>query len=1131
MRRSVKKTMLWGGLGGLLLIGALIILPWFLNPDYLQSLVLRHIQQTLGSHVQVGRTSLALFPSPHFLVSDIVVKEQADSHAVFRAQSMSLELGIGQLLQKKLVVKEFVLDHPEIEIHRDKAGDWRFLGQAGHDSSLSFLASFLVLGKLEITNGKIIVIDESPSDSVRGVVLEDVAFLSETSYEDVLVLSALTLSGKLRQVQDSASFQLSGTLEATSNLPLSSFDKQPLSFEQMTFAGTMATNNIAMDQLAEFVTYRDLFTQFPGRLKVYSEVKWVKHGATSQLQLSNIALANPALTLAGNATIEGLEDGSQMTSASLRSSSLNLAMIRKAVPEAWLPAPLGNLWKQGEWGGDLKVLDARITSSTRADVGTSVTGTFQVNHGFLHIPAWPKTDQVRSTVVVEPDRIQLSETTGVYDGIPVNVTKGVLLLKEGGPWGDVEVEGQVPAEKVWNFVRDLGSSSSDTSGWQGLTVSQGSGLLRLQFAGGVVDEQGFAFQHGDYQPTNVVMNIPSLPHAFSNGQGKIAFSPDSTVLEGITGELGAYPLTLNGTIIHQGTVRLEPINLTAGFEGKELFRSSNHPPSESRFQVTGPLQASVTMRGPMGRLNVKGKVDGGEATITIPSVLRKEAGQAGTLEFDGQVQSGGTVRFERIEFAMLPLRLRGQGVGRFRSTWGWEGRLDSGPISIGVLPEKIQLFGQAIQSGILEVQLGGNGFGSDWAKWNMKGWVALTDGVLRFPGVQETVENVFLRLRIDKDLLDLKRLEFHIKDSEAVVTGFVKQWNTTPQVSVLWNAPRFDIDLLIPKDERSVLRDGVEWLASHGKLDGSFFIERPRYQAFSGDKLSAEIRVHDNLVTLDKIQTTVETDGSAKGRIFVHLPPGKPAAVRASFEGENLPFEKLLTSLGDERRYISGQMNIRGKIQGHGRDERGIIPTLEGGLELSLKNGYVLRGTVLPKILQILNLPHILRGKVNFEKTGFPYQSLGTTLTIEEGRFSTKDFRLRSPVMNATVAGTYDFKMDDLDGVVAVSPFGAYSDALKSIPLFGTIFSGDRKGLATALFSLKGPMNDPQVVYLPNESLKAGLTGLAQLAFDMLKNTVLAPVRALSGASKDASSSPAESPQMPPKGSGKSGEPQESRTP
>ena len=184
MRYSVKKILLWGGLGFLVLSLLLIILPWFLNPDYLQNLVLRQIQQTFGSHVRVGRTSFALFPSPHFLVSDVVVKERLDSHAVFRAESMSLTLGVGQLLQKKLVVREFFLDHPEIEIRRDKLGVWRFLGHSTDDSSLSFLGSFLVLGKLKVTNGKIIVIDESPSESVRGMVLEDVDFLSETSYEN-----------------------------------------------------------------------------------------------------------------------------------------------------------------------------------------------------------------------------------------------------------------------------------------------------------------------------------------------------------------------------------------------------------------------------------------------------------------------------------------------------------------------------------------------------------------------------------------------------------------------------------------------------------------------------------------------------------------------------------------------------------------------------------------------------------------------------------------------------------------------------------------------------------------------------------------------------------------------------------
>ncbi len=119
--------------------------------------------------------------------------------------------------------------------------------------------------------------------------------------------------------------------------------------------------------------------------------------------------------------------------------------------------------------------------------------------------------------------------------------------------------------------------------------------------------------------------------------------------------------------------------------------------------------------------------------------------------------------------------------------------------------------------------------------------------------------------------------------------------------------------------------------------------------------------------------------------------------------------------------------------------------------------------------------------------------------------------------MKATAAGTADIHRDRLEGVVAVSPFGAYSDALKSIPLFGTIFSGERQGIATALFNLNGSLKDPQVVYMTKESFKNGLTGLGQLAFDVLKNIVLAPEKVLNGPSKETKSSPNTSGGLAPK--------------
>jgi hypothetical protein len=230
--------------------------------------------------------------------------------------------------------------------------------------------------------------------------------------------------------------------------------------------------------------------------------------------------------------------------------------------------------------------------------------------------------------------------------------------------------------------------------------------------------------------------------------------------------------------------------------------------------------------------------------------------------------------------------------------------------------------------------------------------------------------------------------------------------------------------------------------------------------------------------------------------------------MRASFQAKDLPFEQILSLFGEERRLITGSMSVRGMLQGHGRDDRGIIPTLNGSVKISLGEGYIRKGTIFPRILALLNLPQVLRGKVDLEETGFPFTTVSSKLTVEDGVFSTKDLLIQSPIMKVSAAGMYDWKQDRLEGISAVSPFGAYSDILKDIPLFGRIFSGDRKGLATAMFSIDGPLGDPEVKYLPMESVKTGLTGLAELAFDILKNTLTLPYDLLNGSQEDAGSAP-----------------------
>lgn len=98
-----------------------------------------------------------------------------------------------------------------------------------------------------------------------------------------------------------------------------------------------------------------------------------------------------------------------------------------------------------------------------------------------------------------------------------------------------------------------------------------------------------------------------------------------------------------------------------------------------------------------------------------------------------------------------------------------------------------------------------------------------------------------------------------------------------------------------------------------------------------------------------------------------------------------------------------------------------------------------------------------------------------------------------SPVLKISGAGRYDLVADQLDLSMAASLLGSYSKFLKGIPLFGKLLKGDRPGLGTALFEVRGSLRDPKVRYLPIESFAKGLTGYPRLALDVLINTITLP--------------------------------------
>ena len=149
---------------------------------------------------------------------------------------------------------------------------------------------------------------------------------------------------------------------------------------------------------------------------------------------------------------------------------------------------------------------------------------------------------------------------------------------------------------------------------------------------------------------------------------------------------------------------------------------------------------------------------------------------------------------------------------------------------------------------------------------------------------------------------------------------------------------------------------------------------------------------------------------------------------------------------------ITGEARVTGTIRGHGKNPHGLYPTLDGKMEVLLENGRIFKSQerAVWKIISILNLPAVLQGKVDLEKDGLPYNKISATVLARNGLFETENLIIDSPIVKITAAGNYDLPTDQIDMVWAVSPFGSYAQFLKTIPLFGRLFAGDRKGFATA---------------------------------------------------------------------------------
>ncbi len=1088
-RRS--RTLIFILLSLLLIGGIVVAFTSLYDPDYLKTLFLAQVERQLGRKIEVGEARLEIFPRIRLELSQVVIRDLDSSQVFLTADRFDLVLRAIPLLRQRVVGKHLTVERPKVLLRRNQEGQWNVLPPASPGASPSEgnpLSLFLLFSETVLVNGEVTVVDESQAGSPRtlrlGAVNIDLSVDREGYQGD------LRVSASLVDAPTKSTFSLAGTLSQVQALVRIAPEDPQTVAPVLQFDGLAEATDVSLPYLAQFFPLSSPSSGLPRSASVRGHLKLVPGVVGYDMVLSEMSLQVESFSITGQASLSGLMTPQPTYAVTVASPQFQVEEVFDQIPAEWLSLEVRKELAEREVRGTVEVVSATVSGALAPDTKLSLNGEFRLiqGHALLGEDRTP-VRAVAATVFLEPDRLRIADLTGFYGTMRVSGGRAILSFVNPGPWLELDVAGDMLAK---DLIATLAGSAKPGNPWahlKGLRDVQGGTLLTFRIVGPVNQPEEFQFVEGEIAIQEGGFRSEALPGPLAGLNGRIRFSEKGTEFDRVRGRMGQSQFEIQGATEagqpsvfreFQVKIRGDAADVTRLLPKDALAGGS----------LQGTVAATLALSGSVEAPRLKGVVDLRPAGLTFPGILDKPIGARASVEFDGALPGKGAVTLTRVDLVMPPFRLIGKGLLRWGKVPEIAATVVSGPIAINGLPQGLTLGN--LRDGILELSLDIKGKGHNWKAWQWNGWVAITDGLLLAKGIGNPIANLYLRMRLIKDGAELRRLAFRIRDSDIRVSGLIRNLNRLPTINLKVESSRLDLKLLIPEGERSPIRDVVESLAASSRLVGTVDIERGSYEGVEFTDLSSRVNIGKGVVDVDRIAARTG-EGKVAGRLVARLPERKPADVEVTFRVTDFPFDQALDLAGDESRLIMGKLSVNGTIRGNGKNPRGVLHTISGQMGFAVKNGRIQKGSIVPKIINLLNLPNLLQGKVDLNQEGFPFDKITGDISIRNGLVTENNLVVDSPVMKMSAAGTYDMTTNQLDVIMVTSPLGSYSQLLKSIPLFGRLFKGERHGLDTALFEVKGPIQDPSVRYLAIESLGTGLFGVAQLAYDVLKNTILLP--------------------------------------
>lgn len=205
----------------------------------------------------------------------------------------------------------------------------------------------------------------------------------------------------------------------------------------------------------------------------------------------------------------------------------------------------------------------------------------------------------------------------------------------------------------------------------------------------------------------------------------------------------------------------------------------------------------------------------------------------------------------------------------------------------------------------------------------------------------------------------------------------------------------------------------------------------------------------------------------------------KDKKVYASFplEAKNQEnIQSLLTCLLDEDNFMDGPYSFSCNLFANDVELANISNRLNGSFTLNSDHGRIHKLTLLSRILSVLNVSSVFKGKVpNITQKGFAYKNLTIDAQIKDSVIHLTNAVIDGEDMAMIFTGTIDPANDKINLTCLVAPFKTLDLIVEKIPIINTLLGGR---LVSFPVKAEGKLSDPQVIPLHPSAVGEGIINM-----------------------------------------------------